>query len=87
MLDRLDASLRAAGASSNVVTMYLAGGIAVNYYCGTRYSEHVDASFSHRFMLPKDLSINYRRPDGSDAFLYFDPNYSTAFALLHEDFS
>ena len=26
--------------------MILAGGMAVNYYCGTRYTEDVDAVFS-----------------------------------------
>jgi hypothetical protein len=66
--------------------MYVAGGIAVNYYCGTRYTEDVDASFSQRFVLPKNLTVNYRRRDGSDAFIYFDQNYNTSFALLHEDF-
>ena len=86
MLDRMDASLRAGGYAGAPVIMYLAGGLAVNYYCGTRYTEDVDASFSQRFVLPKDLSINYRRRDGSEAFIYFDPNYNTSFALLHDRF-
>ncbi|MEY2878260.1 MAG: hypothetical protein RLZZ15_640 [Verrucomicrobiota bacterium] len=86
MLDRMDVSLRAGRYSGPAVVMYLAGGVAVNYYCGTRYTEDVDASFSHRFVLPKDLSVNYRRRDGSEAFIYFDPNYNTSFALLHEGF-
>jgi hypothetical protein len=86
MLDRMDASLREGGYSGEPVKMYLAGGLAVNYYCGTRYTEDVDASFSHRFVLPKNLTVNYRRPDGTDAFIYFDHNYNTSFALLHDDF-
>jgi hypothetical protein len=86
LLDRLDASLRAAGYGGPPIRMYVAGGIAVNYYCGTRYTEDVDASFSHRFILPKDLTVGYRRRDGSEAFIYFDQNYNTSFALLHEDF-
>jgi hypothetical protein len=86
MLDRMDASLRAGGYAGPAVIMYLAGGVAVNYYCGTRYTEDVDASFSRRFVLPRDLSVNYRRRDGSDAFIYFDHNYNTSFALLHEAF-
>jgi hypothetical protein len=36
MLDRMDTSLRASGYEGALVYMYLAGGIAVNYYCGTR---------------------------------------------------
>ena len=86
MLDRMDASLRAGGYDGPAVIMYLAGGVAVNYYCGTRYTEDVDASFSRRFVLPKDLTVNYRRRDGSEAFIYFDHNYNTSFALRHEGF-
>jgi hypothetical protein len=86
MLDRMDRSLRAGGYSGAPVLMYLAGGLAVNYYCGTRYTEDVDASFSRRFVLPKDLSVNYRRRDGTEAFIYFDHNYNTTFALIHDAF-
>lgn len=86
MLDRLDASLREGGYTGEPIKMYLAGGLAVNYYCGTRYTEDVDASFSRRFVLPKNLTVNYRRADGTDAFIYFDHNYNTSLALLHDDF-
>jgi hypothetical protein len=86
MLDRMDASLRDAGYSGPPVEMFVAGGIAVNYYCGSRYTEDVDASFSRRFVLPKNLNVNYRRRDGTEAFIYFDANYNTSFALMHEDF-
>ncbi len=86
MLDRMDGSLRAGDYAGPAVIMYLAGGVAVNYYCGTRYTEDVDASFSRRFVLPKNLSVNYRRRDGTEAFIYFDHNYNTSFALLHDQF-
>jgi hypothetical protein len=86
MLDRMDASLRDSGYDGPPVLMFLAGGVAVNYYCGTRYTEDVDASFSRRFVLPKDLTLNYRRRDGREGFIYFDQNYNTSFALLHENF-
>lgn len=86
MLDRMDASLRAGGYAGPPIVMYLAGGVAVNYWCGTRYTEDVDAHFSRRFVLPADLTVNYRRSDGREAFIYFDPNYNTSFALLHPDF-
>ena len=86
MLDRMDASLQEGGYIGEPIKMYLAGGLAVNHYCGTRYTEDVDASFSRRFVLPKNLTVNYRRPDGTDAFIYFDHNYNTSFALLHDDF-
>ncbi len=86
MLDRMDASLQEGGYMGEPIKMYLAGGLAVNYYCGTRYTEDVDASFSRRFVLPKNLTVNYRRPDGTDAFIYFDHNYNTSLALLHDEF-
>lgn len=86
MLERMEASLRTSGYTGAPVRMYVAGGIATNYYCGTRYTEDVDASFSHRFVLPRDLTVNYRRRDGTEAFIYFDHHYNTSFALLHEGF-
>lgn len=85
MLDRMDQSLRKTEFQGEIA-MYLAGGVAVNFWCGTRYTEDVDASFSRRMILPKDLTISYRRRGGSDAFIYFDHNYNTSFALLHERF-
>jgi hypothetical protein len=67
--------------------MFIAGGIAVNYYCGSRYTGDVDASFSRRPLLDfKALTGDYSRADGTRSFLYLDPNYNTLFALLHEDF-
>jgi len=86
MLDRMDRSLREADYAGDPIIMYLAGGVAVNYWCGTRYTEDVDASFSRRVILPKDLTINYRRKDGAEAFIYFDHNYNTSFALRHDRF-
>jgi len=35
------------------VKMYLAGGMAVNFYTGYRPTVDIDASFSHRLLLPK----------------------------------
>jgi hypothetical protein len=86
MLDRMDQALRTADYRDEPIVMYLAGGVAVNYWCGTRYTEDVDASFSRRVILPTNLVVNYRKKDGSDAFIYFDHNYNTSFALLHERF-
>ena len=85
MLDRMDASLRADHYAGERVRMYLAGGLAVNYYCGSRYTEDVDASFSRRFLLP-EIVVPYRRRDGAETFIYLDHNYNTSFALLHHDF-
>jgi hypothetical protein len=87
MLDRIDAWLREGGFSGNPVQMYLAGGMAVNYYCGSRYTEDVDATFSARLLVPsRDLAIDYLRHDGSPSTLYFDANYNDTFALMHPDY-
>ncbi|MBF0159523.1 MAG: hypothetical protein HQL58_08350 [Magnetococcales bacterium] len=86
LLDRIDAVIRHTGYGGAPVRMYLAGGIAVNYYCGSRHTEDVDASFSHRILLPyADLVVDYQRQDGGHAFLYLDQNYNSTFALTHED--
>ena len=87
MLDLIDASLRSNAYDGPQIDLYLAGGLAVNFHCGTRYTEDVDASFSVRnIQLPKDLTVGYKRSDGTDAFIYFDKNYNTSFALLHPEF-
>ena len=60
MLDKIDTYLRDSGYEGPPVRMYLAGGLAVNYYCGSRYTEDVDASFSRRVVVrSEDLVIDY----------------------------
>lgn len=87
MLDKMEHSIRLSGYSGGVIKMFLAGGMAVHYYCGTRYTEDVDASFSHRLLLPgKELAVDYQRADGSPSVLYFDANYNDHFALMHPDY-
>lgn len=87
MLDKIDETIKKSGYKGEPVKMYLAGGLAINHYCGTRYTEDVDASFSRRILLPySDLVVDYRRSDGSTSFIYFDQNYNPTFALLHEDY-
>ncbi|HEY1792323.1 MAG TPA: DUF6036 family nucleotidyltransferase [Opitutaceae bacterium] len=85
MLDEIDSSFRKAGYSGTPVMMYLAGGLAVNYYCGTRYTEDVDAFFDRRIQLGR-CAVAYRHRDGSSASLYLDPNYNPTFGLLHDDY-
>jgi len=87
MLDRIDAWLREGGYAGNPVRMFLAGGMAVNYHCGSRYTEDVDASFSARLLLPaREMTVDYVRGDGTQALLYFDANYNDTFALMHPDY-
>lgn len=70
------------------IKMYLAGGMAVNFYTGYRPTMDVDASFSHRILLPKaeDLVVAYEGAEGKLKRVYFDMNYNTSFALLHPDY-
>lgn len=86
IVDKIDASI-AREYDGLPIRMFIAGGIAVNYFCGSRYTGDVDASFSKRPLLDfKAMTVDYTRADGTQSFLYLDPNYSTSFALLHEDF-
>ena len=86
LMDKLDAILRDGGYSGEPLQMYLAGGMAVHYHCGTRYTEDVDASFSHRLLLPyKELVVEYLREDQTRSSIYLDPTYNDTFALLHPD--
>lgn len=87
MLDRIDAWLRDGGYTGHPVQMFLAGGMAVNFHCGTRYTEDVDATFSARLLLPaRQMTVDYVRNDGTPALLYFDANYNDTFALMHPDY-
>jgi hypothetical protein len=72
----------------NPIRMYLAGGMAVHFYTGYRSTVDVDASFSHRLLLPKaeDLVVAYQGADGKPRMVYFDVNYNSGFALTHPDF-
>lgn len=84
---KMEDFLRHGGYEGTPIDMYLAGGMAVNYYCGTRYTEDVDASFSRRVLFPADEIIaDYVRADGKKSFIYLDKNYNPTFALMHADF-
>lgn len=67
------------------VSMFVAGGAALHFYTGDRISGDIDATFSHRIMLPDDLEVSYRAPDGAAQLLYFDRQYNDNFSLMHED--
>lgn len=87
MLDGLNDMLRGSRLDDGAVKVNLASGMAVHYYCGTRYTEDVDATFSHRLVLPhKKLSVDYLREDGKAASIHLDPNYNDTFAVMHPDY-
>lgn len=87
MLDNLDGVLRSGNYGGDPVRMFLAGGMAMHYHCGVRYTEDVDASFSAKLLLAADeLTVDYVREDGTPSALYFDANYNDTFALMHPDY-
>ena len=67
------------------IAMYVAGGSALHLLTGERTSADIDATFSHRIVLPEDLEVAYRDADGAARLLYFDRQYNDTFALMHED--
>ena len=68
------------------VTVCVAGGAAMHFYTGARYSNDIDATILARVMLdPQDLQVAYRGEDGHARLLYFDTQYNDSFALLHVD--
>ncbi len=87
MVSRIEESVRASGNKKLAlpVRMFVAGGVASHFYTAARMTDDVDATFSHRMLLPEDLEISYRDADGKARLLYFDRQYNDTFGLLHED--
>ena len=87
MVSRIEESIKASGNKKLVlpVRMFVAGGAASHFYTAKRMTDDVDATFSHRMLLPEDLEISYRDTDGKARLLYFDRQYNDTFGLLHED--
>lgn len=87
MVGRIEESVRASGNKKLVlpVRMFVAGGAAAHFYTAKRMTDDVDATFSHRMLLPEDLEVAYRDADGKARLLYFDRQYNDTFGLMHED--
>lgn len=87
MVGRIEESIRASGNKNLAlpVRMFVAGGTAAHFYTAGRMTDDVDATFSHRMLLPEDLEVAYRDADGKARLLYFDRQYNDTFGLLHED--
>ena len=66
------------------VVVCVAGGAAMHFYTGDRFTNDIDAKILARVMLdPQDLQVAYRGNDGHTRLLYFDTQYNDSFALLH----
>jgi hypothetical protein len=85
LVQRIAATLADVPPASRPIRMIVAGGAAMHLYTGARTSQDLDASFSHRLLLPKDLQAAYRGANGSPQTLYFDYQYNDAMGLQHED--
>lgn len=73
--------------SERVVTMYIAGGVAVGFYCDTRATDDLDAFYDARVGLGGvDLLVHYQDREGENRVCYLDVNYNPTIGLLHEDF-
>lgn len=68
------------------VKVYLAGGMAVHLYTASRVTTDVDAEFGSRVFIPNDLIVDVTLEDGTRESVYFDTNYNSSFALMHEDY-
>ena len=87
MVGRIEESIKGSGNRKLMlpVRMFVAGGAAAHFYTAKRMTDDVDATFSHRMLLPENLEISYRDTDGKARLLYFDRQYNDTFGLLHED--
>ncbi len=68
------------------LNVYLAGGMAVHLYTAKRVTTDVDAEFGGRVFVPNDLIVKVELEDGTSESMYFDTNYNSSFALMHEDY-
>ena len=68
------------------VVVCVAGGAAMHFYTGDRFTNDIDAKIMARVILdPQDLQAAYRSEDGHARLLYFDTQYNDSFALLHHN--
>ena len=71
---------------SSPINVYLAGGMAVHLYTASRVTTDVDAEFGSRIFIPNDLIVDVTLEDGRRESMYYDTNYNSSFALMHEDY-
>lgn len=73
--------------SDRVITMYIAGGVAVGFYCDIRVTDDLDAFYDARVGLGGvDVLVSYRNQEGQPRVCYLDTNYNPTIGLLHENF-
>jgi len=83
LMSRIEGALGTARPKKPVIAC-VAGGAALHFYTGSRYSRDIDAKILARVMIdPQELQVAYRGSDGRARLLYFDTQYNDSFALLH----
>ncbi len=83
IMSRIEAALGPAKPKKPVVAC-VAGGAAMHFYTGDRYSRDIDAKILARVLIdPQELQVAYQGSDGRARLLYFDTQYNDSFALLH----
>lgn len=68
------------------LNVFLAGGMAVHLYTADRVTTDVVVEFGSRVFIPNDLIVDVTLEDGTHESVYFDTNYNSTFALMHEDY-
>lgn len=85
VLVRVQQALKDARPDAFPISMYIAGGAALNLLTGARVTEDVDATFSKRVLLGEDIEVSYRDADGRARVMYLDRNYNDTLGLMHEN--
>lgn len=71
---------------SKPLGVFVAGGVAAHFYTAARSTYDVDAEFSSRILIPQDLAVEVDMGEKGVQTLFFDTNYNSTFALMHEDY-
>jgi hypothetical protein len=83
IMSRIGRSVTQAQAGKPIVVC-VAGGAAMHFYTGARFSDDIDAKVFARILLdPADLQVAYRGGDGHARLLYLDMQYNDTYGLLH----
>lgn len=68
------------------VDLFIAGGIAVNYYTASRMSKDIDAIISRRVEIPANLSVIWFNDKGEISELKYDHHYTPTLGIMHENY-
>lgn len=68
------------------LSIILAGGAALSFYCPYRTSHDVDAIFSRRILIPMDIAVSFVDAQGRNQLLDFDRQYHPSLGLEPEGY-